>query len=162
MAPSTAFWYNICMPLYAKNRRAYFDYAIGEKLEAGIVLSGQEVKSVKSGHASLSGSYAKIHNGQASLINATIKPYAHASGLENYEPTQSRRLLLHKSEILKFDSRLSEKGLNLIPLEIYAKHGRIKILLGVGKSKKKIDKRETIKKREVEKKIARATRRIVA
>jgi len=147
------------MPIYAKNRRAYFDYEIGEKLEAGIVLSGQEVKSVKLGHASLAGSYAKIQNGQAVLINATIKPYPYASGLENYEPTRSRKLLLHKNQILKLETRLSEKGLNLIPLEIYAKKGLVKLLLSVGKSKKKIDKRESIKRRELKKTIERATKK---
>lgn len=149
------------MKILAKNRRAHFDYEIGEKLEAGVVLSGQEVKSAKSGNVSLTGSYARVHAGQASLINATIKPYTHASGLDSYQPTRSRRLLLHKHEIRKLENRLNEKGLTLVPLEIYAKKGLVKLLLGVGRSKKQIDKRETIKRRELKKQIERAVKKRV-
>ncbi|MCL5436117.1 MAG: SsrA-binding protein SmpB [Patescibacteria group bacterium] len=149
------------MKILAKNRRAFFDYEIGEKLEAGLVLSGQEVKAVKSGQVSLAGSYARVHNGEAALVNATIKPYQYASNLGNYEPTGSRRLLLHKHELLKLSSRLNEKGLTLVPLELYTKKGLIKVSLGVGRSKKRVDKRETIKRRELQKQIERATKKVV-
>ena len=146
------------MKILAKNRRAYFDYEITDKLEAGIVLTGQEVKSAKTGGVSLDGSYARISRGQASLINAHIKAYTHASNLEGYDPTQTRRLLLHKREIGKLENRTSEKGLTLIPLEVYTKNGYVKVRLGLGRAKKKTDKRETIKKRESDRKIQRVIR----
>ncbi|OGE81750.1 MAG: SsrA-binding protein [Candidatus Doudnabacteria bacterium RIFCSPHIGHO2_01_FULL_43_23] len=146
------------MKILTKNRRAFFDYEITDQLEAGIVLTGQEVKSVKTGGVSLDGSYARIARGQASLINAHIKAYAYASNLENYDPTQTRKLLLHKREIKKLENKTSEKGLTLIPLEVYVKNGYIKIRLGLGRSKKKTDKRETIKKRESDRRIKRAIR----
>jgi SsrA-binding protein len=95
------------------------------------------------------------------LINATIKPYEYASPLENYEPARSRRLLLHKHELLKLASQLNEKGLTLVPLELYSKNGLIKVLLGIGRSKKRIDKRETIKRRELQKQIERATKKAI-
>lgn len=147
------------MKALAKNKRAYFDYEIGEKIEAGVVLTGQEVKSAKTGHINLSGSYARAHDGRASLLNASIQAYEHAANLEGYDPTQSRKLLLHKSEIIKLQSRLQTKGLTLLPLEVYVKKGKVKILLGLGKSKKKFDKRDVIKKREADRKIARALRK---
>lgn len=147
------------MATLAKNRRATFDYEILEKLEAGIVLSGQEVKSAKTGGASLHGSYARVAGGEATLINASIKPYAYASKLEGYDPTRSRRLLLHKAEIFKLEGRIQEKGLTLIPLEMYTSRGKIKVTVGVGRSKKKTDKRETIKRREDERQIARAMKK---
>lgn len=153
---------NETMKILAKNRRAIFDYEIGEKFEAGLILSGQEVKAAKLGQASLTGSYARIHNGEVSLINATIKPYQHASHLEAYEPTRSRRLLLHKHEIQKLSGRLNEKGLTLVPLELYTKKGLVKVLLGVGRSKKRVDKRETIKRRELKKQLERATKKRLA
>lgn len=141
------------MSLLAKNKKAYFDYQISETLEAGIVLSGQEVKSAKTGGIQLTGAYAKTLAGEIFLINGHIKPYKHASNLSGYDPTRTRKLLLHKSEILKLQGRLQEKGLTLLPLEAYTHRGKIKIKLGLGKAKKKTDKREAIKKRETEKKI---------
>lgn len=147
------------MKILAKNKRAFFDYEISEKLEAGMVLSGQEAKSAKTGGLTLHASFARINGGQAELLNAQIKPYAYASNLESYDPAHTRKLLLHKSEIKKLAGRLQEKGLTLLPLEAYIKHGMVKILLGVGRSKKKIDKRETIKKREADRTIQRATRK---
>lgn len=150
------------MGILAKNKRAYFDYEIEDKLEAGLVLTGQEVKSAKTGGITLTGSYAKIIGGEAALINAQIRPYVHASVNESYDPTQTRRLLLHKSEILKFSNRTDEKGLTLLPLEAYTKKGKIKILLGLGRSRKKTDKREVIKKRESDRYIQKALRKIVA
>ena len=146
------------MKLLAKNKRAYFDYEISDTFEGGLVLSGQEVKSAKTGGAQLTGSYARIINGEAFLLNAYIKPYKHASHLENYDPNRTRKLLLHKLEIRKLENRINEKGLTLLPLELYTKKGRIKVKLGLGRARKRTDKRELIKKREVERKIKHATK----
>lgn len=143
----------------AKNRRAYFDYHILETLEAGLMLSGQETKSVKTGGAQLTGAYARIGNGEAWLVNAHIKPYKHAGKLDDYDPDHSRKLLLHKKEIEKLATRIEEKGISLLPLELYTSRGRIKVKLGVGKSKKEFDKRETIRRREDKIKMQRAIRR---
>lgn len=148
------------MKILAKNKRAFFDYEITEKLEAGLVLSGQEAKSAKTGGLTLHASFARISGEQAELLNAQIKPYKFAGPLPAYDPARTRRLLLHKAEINKLAGRTSEKGMTLLPLEAYVKKGRVKILLGLGRSKKKIDKRESIKKRETEIKIRRATRKI--
>jgi SsrA-binding protein len=144
------------MKSLANNKRAFFDYQILDTLEAGIVLTGQEAKSAKTGGLQLSGSYARVAGGEAVLLNARIKPYAFASGLESYDPEQTRKLILHKSEIDRLLGRLQEKGLTLLPLEAYVKNGRVKIKLGLGRAKKKLDKRETIKKREVTRKIQKA------
>ncbi|MEK9180654.1 MAG: SsrA-binding protein SmpB [Patescibacteria group bacterium] len=146
------------MKVLAKNRRAYFDYEITEKLEAGVVLTGQEVKSAKTGGLTLTGSYARVAGGEVELLNAKIKPYALAAGLESYDASQTRKLLLHKAEIYRLSGRTQEKGLTLLPLEAYTKKGKIKILLGLGRAKKKTDKRETIKKREDERKIQKIIR----
>lgn len=142
----------------ARNRRAYSDYTISETLEAGLVLSGAEVKSAKYGGVNLSGSYARIIGGELFLINGHIKAYTHASPLLPYDPTRSRKLLAHKHELTRLSGKIEEKGLTLIPLSAYNKKGRIKILIGLGKAKKKYDKRETIKKREAQRSIQRAVR----
>jgi len=149
------------MSLIVKNKRAFFDYEILDTLEAGVVLTGQEAKSAKTGGMQLTGSFARIAGGEAVLLNAHIKPYKHASGLESYDPNQTRKLLLHKKEIDRLTGRIQEKGLTLIPLEAYTVRGRVKIKIGVGRSKKKLDKRESIKKRETNIKIQRATRRAI-
>ena len=121
-------------------------------------MTGQEVKSAKTGGLTLTGSYARVASGEAVLLNAQIKPYALAAGLESYDAAQTRKLLLHKAEIYKLSGRTQEKGLTLLPLEAYTKKGKIKILLGLGRAKKKTDKRETIKKREDERKIQKIIR----
>jgi len=149
------------MAILAKNRRAYYDYLITETFEAGIVLSGQEVKSAKFGGAQLAGAYAKIMGDEAFLINGHIKPYQHAGKQNDYDPEHSRKLLLHKKEIRKIEERIREKRMTLLPLELFTKAGRIKVKLGIGKSKKEFDKRETIKKHEADRKIQRHLRRSV-
>ena len=146
------------MKILAKNRRAFFDYEILDTYEAGVVLTGQEVKSAKTGGISLDGAYARVNSGRATLINAHIRAYTHASNLQSYDPDQTRGLLLHKNEIVKLQDKISEKGLTLIPLEAYTRRGYVKVKLGLGRAKKKTDKRETIKKCETEKKIQRAIR----
>ena len=146
------------MKILAKNKRAYFDYEIFDNFEAGVVLTGQEVKSAKTGGMELTSAYARITNEEVYLLNGHIKAYAHASNLEGYDPTQNRKLLLKKAEIKKLIGRIQEKGLTLLALEAYVKNGRIKIKLGLGRSKKKFDKRDLIKKRESDRKIGRATK----
>ncbi len=134
------------MKILAENRRAGFDYDIKSSFVAGLVLSGPEVKSVKGGNVSLAGAYVSVNTGGASLINCHIGPYKYARQ-EKYEPTQSRRLLLNKNEINQLLGK--EKGLTIIPLEIFqGARGLLKIRVGLGKARKKTDKRDYIKKRE--------------
>lgn len=139
------------MKSLADNRRAHFDYDIKETFTAGIVLSGAEVKSAKNGNVSMAGSYVTVAANGASLINCHIGPYKYAAN-EKYNPTQTRKLLLNKSEINQLLGK--EKGLTIIPLEIYqGRRGLLKLKLALGKARKKTDKREYIKKREAAKEI---------
>lgn len=142
------------MPTYAVNKKARFEYEILETLEAGLVLTGQEVKSVRNGNIRLAGSYVTFHGTSASLLNAHISPYQFAH-LEGYDPTQSRRLLLKAKEINNLRGKLSEKGLTIVPLSVYTKGNKIKIEIGLGKGKKTFDKRESLKDRDQKKEIAR-------
>lgn len=142
----------------AFNKRANFDYGIEEKFEAGIELKGYEVKSVKGGHMQIAGSYAVIRHDQAWLLNSHIPPYQPKNTPKDYDPARSRRLLLTKKETDYLTGKLHEKGLTLLPLEVYTKRGLIKLRLGLGKPLKKMDKRDTIKKRETEREIRRAER----
>lgn len=130
------------------NRRAYYDYEILDKFEAGIVLTGPEVKSVKEGKIKLEGSFVRIINGEAFLINAHIHPYQFADN-RNYQPTRTRKLLLHKKEIQSLSTKTAPSGLTLVPLSCYTKGHLIKLEVGIGKGKKKWDKREAIKKRDL-------------
>jgi len=140
------------------NKKAYFDYEILEKLETGIILSGTETKAVKTGRASLTGSFAIIRDNKVSLINCSISPFQPKNINFVYTPDKTRKLLLHKNQIEYLTSKIKQKNLTLIPLRMYNKHGIIKVELGLAKGKKKFDKREIIKKREVERKIDRAKR----
>ncbi len=141
----------------ATNKRAYFDYEILETYEAGIELKGFEVKAIKSGRINLGGSYAIIRNNQVWLLNSDIPPYQPKNMPADYNSKRTRRLLLQKSEIKNLIGRVQEKGLTLMPLKVYTKGktGRIKIEIGLGKSRKKADKRELIKKREIQREIKR-------
>lgn len=141
------------------NRRVYFDYEIFETYEAGIELLGFEVKSVKTGHINLAGSFAVIKDGKPQLLNATIPPYQPKNAPEDYDPTRRRLLLLHKSEIKELIGAVSQKGLTIVPLKVYTKHNRVKILIGLARHKKKGDKREIIKKRETKREIEREMKR---
>ena len=152
------------MRVISENRRARFDYEILETFEAGIELTGQEVKSAKNGRLNLTGSYAVIRSPRRSLgrsagnretwlINADIPAYQPKNAPVDYDSKRSRRLLLHESEIKNLAHKLHEKGLNLLPLEAHLKRGFIKITLGLGKSRKKSDKRELLKKRAHEREI---------
>lgn len=140
------------MKEFATNDKAHFDYEILETIEAGLVLKGYEVKSIKTGRASLRGAYVKVINGQPVLIGANIAPYQPANMPESYVPDASRSLLLAKKEIDGLVSLQKAQGLTLIPLKIYAKKNKLKLLIGIARGKKKHDKRESIKKREFERK----------
>jgi len=137
------------------NKKAYFDYEIIEKFNAGIVLTGSEVKSLKQSKASLTGAYVLIKNHQAFLLNATISPYQPANTPNNYQPQSTRKLLLKKQEIEILSRKTRERGLTLIPLKVYNKNGLLKLEFALAKGKKKFDKRETIKNRENKRKILR-------
>lgn len=143
----------------AKNRKAYFDYEILETYEAGIQLYGFEVKSIKTGRINLTGSFAVIRNNEAWLLNATIPPYQPKNAPADYDPTRTRRLLLKKSEIKTLIGKTAARGLTLVPLRIYTKRNLIKLTLGLGRHKKKSDKREVIRKREAEREMDRALKR---
>lgn len=132
----------------AENKRAGFDFEIIEKYEAGIELNGQEVKSAKDGRFNLASSYAIPKDGGLMLVNSSIPPYQPKNAPEGYDSARSRRLLLHKDEIKFLYGKLKEKSFSLVPLRAYLKKGLIKVELGLGKSRKKSDKREVIKKRD--------------
>lgn len=142
------------MPNLAVNKKATFEYEILEKLEAGLMLTGAEVKSVRNGNIKLLGAYVTFHGTSANLLNAHISPYKYAQN-EEYEPTRSRRLLLKQKEINYLRGKLSEKGLTIIPLSVYTKGNLIKIEIGVGRGKKSFDKRESVKKRDQKREIAK-------
>jgi len=146
------------MASFAINRRAKFDYRILETFEAGLVLSGFEVKAIKNGRISLKGSYITIRNGEAWLINASIPAYQPKNMPDDYDPFRNRKLLLHKQEIKSLIGKTKQKGLTLVPLQVYTKHSKLKLEFGLGQGKAKADKRESIKKREVQRKIGRALR----
>ncbi len=144
------------MPSLATNRRAKYDYHLVETFEAGLVLSGQEVKSVKNGRMSLKGAYVNIKDKEAWLINALIPPYQPKNTPPDYQPTRSRKLLLNKKEIKSLIGKTRQKGLTLVPLRVYTKHNRLKLAFALGLGKRQADKREKIKKREAKRRISRA------
>jgi SsrA-binding protein len=137
------------------NRRARHDYFIEETIEAGLVLSGSEVKSLRAGKAQLKDSHARISGGEMWLVNAHISEYL-PSAQFGHEPTRARKLLLHKREIARLMGKVRERGLTLIPLRLYFKHGRAKVELGLARGKKLYDKRESIKARDVQREMVRA------
>ncbi|MBU1289785.1 SsrA-binding protein SmpB [Patescibacteria group bacterium] len=144
------------MPTLAINPRARYDYEILDTYEAGVVLIGQEVKAIKRGSISLKGAYVAIRNNEAWLINAQVSPYQPKNTPADYDSTRSRKLLLHKSEIKELIGKTKQKGLTLTPIRVYTKQNQIKLEFGLGRGKRKSDKREKIKKRETQRKINRA------
>ena len=136
------------------NRRARFDYFIEDTYEAGIVLKGTEIKSIRGGKANIKDSYAIIRNGEVYLINMFIDHYKEGN-IFNHDETRSRKLLLHKNEIKKLDNKLKLEGYTLIPLKIYFVRGKVKIELGLCKGKKNFDKRESIKERDLKREMER-------
>lgn len=143
------------MKTYAENKIARFNYEILEGYEAGVVLSGAEVKSIRGGHISLKESFATVRGGEIWLTNAHISPYKLAR-IEGYDPTRSRKLLLKKDETEKLIGNSGEQGLTLVPLKVYDKNGKIKVEIGLARGKKKYDKREVIKRRDVEREVSRS------
>jgi SsrA-binding protein len=141
----------------AKNRRARHDYTILDTYEAGVVLTGTEVKALREGRASLSDAYGIVRNGEIYLLNLHISPYERAS-YNNHEPTRTRKLLLHKREITRLIGAIERQGLTLVPLELYFKRGIAKVAMALGKGKKLHDKRDDAKARDADREIARAVR----
>ena len=139
---------------YSKNKKAFHDYEILEDFEAGIVLNGDEVKSIKNNQANLKGGFVDTFNEEAFLNEVHISKYAHSSRKE-FEPTRKRKLILHKREIAKIDQAIGQKGITAIPLELYPRKGLIKIKIGLCRGKKLFDKRDTLKKRSQEMDIKR-------
>ena len=141
----------------ASNRRARHDYEILDTFEAGIALLGPEVKSLRNGKANLTDGYAVIRRGEVFLAHVHIGPYEKA-WRENAEPRRERKLLLHRAEISRLEGKLGERGLTLIPLQLYFKHGRAKVELGLCRGKRRYDKRESIRQRETERDLQRTLR----
>ena len=142
----------------AENRKARHNYHVLDTLECGIALTGSEVKSLRSGGLSLDEAYGRVDDGEVWLVGANIAEYRYSHAL-NHEPKRRRKLLMHHREVRKFAGQAFEKGLTLVPLKMYFKEGRAKVLLGICKGKQKHDKRESIKRRETKREIDRALRR---
>jgi SsrA-binding protein len=142
----------------ASNRRARHDYEILDTFEAGLALEGSEVKSIREGKVVLKDSFAHVRDGEVWLVGTYIAPYEFSRG-GGHEPERTRKLLLHQREIARINAKLGEQGLTLVPLRIYLKDGRAKVELGLGRGKRTIDKRETIKERDQQREIERALRR---
>jgi SsrA-binding protein len=143
--------------IVAANRKVYHNYFIGDSFEAGIALTGSEIKSIRSGRVSLGDAYVQPENGELWLVNAHIARYE-ASSYMGHEPTRPRKLLLHRKEIDNLASRVAEKGLTLVATKIYLKKGIAKVEIALAKGKKLYDKRESIKRREVERELARTVK----
>ncbi len=144
------------MPTLAKNKKGYFNYTILEKIEAGIVLRGAEVKSVKLGNCTLMGSYVSMRGNELWLIGCHIARYQRASKESHEDPDREKKLLVKREDIKSLIGKMASAGLTLIPLSVYTKGSLIKVELGLARGKKKQDKRETIKKREVDRRIRQA------
>jgi len=142
--------------LVASNRRARRDYDILESFETGIVLSGSEVKALREGHAQVADAFARIINGQVWLDGLHIPPYQFAHGVGAHDPDRARKLLMHRREIEKLDHQVAVEHLSLIPLSLYFKDGRVKVELGVGRGRKKSDKRQALAERDSKMEIAKA------
>ena len=136
------------------NRAAWYDYTILEKLEAGIKLTGPEVKSVKGGHASLKGSYVRIIGSEAYLVNAQIQPYAFAR-IVDYDPSRTRKLLLQKQQIIALKTKIDSQNLTLVALSLYLTHGLVKLEVGIARGKKQYEKREVLKQRNLKRELER-------
>ncbi len=139
----------------AQNRRARHDYHLSDNVEAGIALTGSEIKSLRAGAASISEAYAMIRGGEVWLVGATIEPYPQA-GMRNHDRLRDRKLLLHRREIDKLRARVEQKGFTLVPIRVYLKDGRAKVELALGRGKDALDKRDTVKAREARRDMDRA------
>ncbi|MEN6627952.1 MAG: SsrA-binding protein SmpB [Candidatus Sumerlaeia bacterium] len=144
--------------LICQNRKARHEYFIEDAVEAGLELKGTEVKSLRLGHGSVQESFAQIKGGEAWIMQFHIPPYEQANRF-NADPVRTRRLLMHRKEINKLETAIQQKGYTLVPLEVYFKRGRVKVLVGVARGKKAFDKRESIKERDTAREMDRAMRR---
>jgi SsrA-binding protein len=144
--------------LIASNKKAFHEYFVLQKFEAGLALTGTEVKSLREGKANLKDSYVNFEKGEAYLFSAHISPYTHGNR-ENHDPERRRKLLLHRRELDKLFGQLVEKGLTIVPLRLYFKKGKVKVEIAVVRGKKLFDKRETTKKRELDREAAAAMKR---
>jgi SsrA-binding protein len=140
--------------LIAQNKKARFNYQIEETVEAGLVLSGTEVKACREGRANLSDAYAIVDEGEAWLLQCHISPYSHGNRT-NHEPTRRRKLLLHRSEIERLDAKVAQEGRTLVPLRLYFKHGLAKAEIAIARGKKTVDRRHDIAKRDAERRMRR-------
>ncbi len=145
--------------LVADNRRAFFNYTVDERVEAGLALTGSEIKSIRDGRVDLRDGYARIDNGEAWLRNVRIARWPQASAWEPDDPMRVRKLLLHRQEIAHLVGAVSQRGYTLVPLRLYLKGGRAKVELGLAKGKRKYEKRESIKEREAAREMEAALRR---
>jgi SsrA-binding protein len=143
--------------LIAENRRARHDFHILERVEAGIALTGTEVKSLREGGGNLQDAYAQLHHGEVFLVGANIAPYRQGN-LANHEPTRDRKLLLHRREIEQLGRKVAERGMTLVPLQLYFVDGRVKVELGLARGKEGVDKRNAIAERDARRQMDRALR----
>ena len=141
----------------ATNRKAFFNYQILDRVEAGICLLGTEIKSIREGGLSFSDSYVDLQDGELILVGLRVAPYSHGN-IENHAENRPRKLLLHRREIKKLGTRLTERGQTMVPLKAYFRNGRVKLELGLGRGKKSHDKRESIRRRDIERETRRALR----
>lgn len=145
------------MPTFATNKRAFHDYNILERFEAGIALTGSEIKSIRANRLNFNDSYVRIKDGQAWLVNMYIAPYP--GGFSRlYDPTGSRKLLLHRRQIASLERQLSTKNLTIVPLKVYSSHNLAKVEIALVEGKKKYDKRETLKRQDIQRDIDRTLR----
>lgn len=143
------------MTTYVTNRKAKFDFEFLERFEAGLVLSGQEVKSIRGGKAKLEGGYVLVRGGEAFLVNASVAPYQPANSPKEYDPERPRKLLLSRKELARLESASEQQGLTIVPIRWYNNKQRLKLEIALARGKKKQDKRESIKKRETKRTIER-------
>ena len=143
--------------IIANNKKAYHEYFIDEVFEAGLVLQGTEVKSIRAGQVSIKEAYCRIRNGEVFVENMNINPYEQGNR-ENHDPLRVRKLLLHRDEIGKLIKKVEEKGLTLVPTKLYFKERRAKLEIGIGRGKKLYDKRETLKRKQADREASRAMR----
>ena len=146
------------LKIICRNRKAYFEYTIDALYEAGLVLKGTEVKSLRLGKANIEDAYARFRDGEIFLYNAHISPYPYA-GEENHEPTRPRKFLLQRQEMRRLAGKIQERGYTLIPIKLYFKAANAKVELALARGKKKVDKRETIRRREEQRELERARKR---
>lgn len=141
--------------VFARNKRANFDYAIEDTIEAGIVLQGTEIKSIRAGKVQLRESFVQIRNEEAWIVNMHINPYDQGNRF-NHDPTRSRKLLLHKRQIAQLIGKTKQQGYTIVPIQMHLKNGFAKLLIGVGKGKKDYDRREDLKRKEAKRDMDRA------